>query len=101
MWICLNKAFYSVVQDKNEPSRLLVRARRAQDISKCFPDAKVIANVGTDYKYRAFVSREDVAKAITNEIMNIDYSNFKSSVKNVDLHNAYMRVWHVMNEIQE
>lgn len=101
MWICLNKAFYSIIQDKSEPTKLLVRARRSQDISRCFPGAKIIANAGTDYKYRATIARENVVRAIANEILGINYTNFKSSVKDVDLHNAYMQVWHVMNQIQK
>ncbi len=102
MWICLNKAFYSIVQDKMNPARLLVRARRKNDIPKCFPNAQVIADAGTDYKYRAFIPREQVAEAITKEILGISYSNFKRTTElDSELHSAYLNIWRIMFKLQE
>jgi hypothetical protein len=70
MWLCLNKGFYSIVHDKLDPTRtrLVVRARRKGDISKLFPDAEIIPDVGTDYKFRAFITRKDVADRFAKEI---------------------------------
>ena len=58
MWICFNDGFVSVVADKNNPDRLLVRARRKQDLlTACGKDVEVLKDAGTDYRWRTFVDR--------------------------------------------
>ncbi len=100
MWICMNDAFLSIVKDKHS-DRLLVRARRPHDITTVFPQAAVIADAGTDYKYRAFVGRDEVAKAIADRLTSIDYTNFKNSVHDHGLHESYARFWHIMYALQK
>jgi hypothetical protein len=58
-----------------------VRARIKSDIEQIFPAAKVEANKGADYKYRAKVSRAAVAKALHDPVMAIDSPNFKSTAQ--------------------
>jgi hypothetical protein len=41
MWIMTNNSYLSIVSKDCGPAELLVRARRAGDIEKLFPDAKV------------------------------------------------------------
>jgi hypothetical protein len=101
MWICLNDAFLSIVADRNDPERLLVRARRAGDIERVFPQAEVLVGVGTDYLYRALLPRSTVSEAITARIDSIDYPNFKNSVAERDRHDAYMQFWDVMYRYQQ
>ena len=79
---------------------LTVRARIKGDIENMFPDAKVEANKGTDYKYRAKVPREVVAKVVADQVMGLGYSNFKSTVKQNKRHEAYMDVWSAMCGVQ-
>ncbi len=81
MWIFTSKSFISVVQKPGDTDLLTVRARIKGDIEQIFPDAKVEANKGTDYKYRAKVPRAEVAQALQNQVMALNYSNFKSTVK--------------------
>lgn len=100
MWICLNKAFFSIVHKECQANELLVRARRPGDIEKVWPYAKVIKSPGTDYLFRAVLKRSEVMDAIANEIGGIDYGNFKDSVDDDKLHNAYGRVWGVMANLQ-
>lgn len=50
MWICLKNSFLSVVADRENKERLLVRARRTGQIERVFPAAKVLANAGKDLK---------------------------------------------------
>lgn len=101
MWICLNKAFLSIVQPPNDTKNLLVRARRKGDIEAAFPDAEVKRTPGRDYLYRALIKREEVARVIGEYVMNITASNFKDSVEDQKLHDAYMGVWHIMARLQE
>ena len=60
MWIFLSDTMLSVVEKPDDRKRgtLTVRARVAGDIEKVFPDAKVEADKGTDYRFRARIPRE-------------------------------------------
>lgn len=100
MWVCLNDAFLSIVHKDCKPDQLLVRARRPGDIERVFPGAKVRTSDVTDYRYRATVSRDDVAAALVNEVYGLSYGNFKDSVRENDLHHAYSQVWSVMYRMQ-
>jgi hypothetical protein len=102
MWVMLNDAFFSIVSKDCAPDELMVRARRPGDIEKVFPETagKVTEYTASDYHYRARVKRCDIARALAKEVASITYSNFKSSVKDYDLHNAYMRVWNAMADLQ-
>lgn len=103
MWICLNNAFLSIVTpSKDEPGsdELLVRARRPGDIEGVFPDAKVEKRPERDYLYRALVPREKVAMVLAAQVMGIDYNNFKDSVRDRKLHDAYASLWGIMARLQ-
>src|SRR5216683_7097861 len=52
MWIMTNDSYLSIVSKDCGPAELLVRARRAGDIEKVFPEAKVTRNTNSDYLYR-------------------------------------------------
>jgi hypothetical protein len=66
-----------------------------------FPDAVVRDEGGSDYRFRATIAREAVAKALFDSVMAIDYTNFKDSVKSRPLHDAYMGFWTIMHRLQE
>ena len=100
MWLCLNNAFLSIVDKDCAPDELLVRARRDGDIERVFPKAEVEVTLGNDYRCRARVKRADVAAAITQRVMSIDYGNFKGSTKDKPLHDAYMGVWSAIGKLQ-
>lgn len=94
MWICFNDGFVSVVADRNNPARLLVRARRKQDLlNVCGKDVEVLKDAGTDYRWRTFVDRKAFSALVAARIDNIGYTNFKNSVKDHDLHDMYMDFW--------
>jgi hypothetical protein len=100
MWIMLSDCFLSIVSKDCGPVELLVRARRAGDIEKVFPDAKVIKSTNTDYAFRAVLPRSAVKAAIASQIDNINYGNFKNSVEDTSLHAAYVGVWCAMAGLQ-
>ena len=104
MWICLNRAFLSIVEPERGTNgtspTLLVRARRPGDIESVFPGAKVEKRPERDYLFRALVPREAVAEAMANEVRGISYGNFKDSVRNNKLHDAYAAVWSIMARLQ-
>lgn len=101
MWVCLNDSFLSIVADRGNKNRLLVRARVAGHIEAVFPDADVFTDQGADYFYRAFIPREEVQDAMLTCIDRITYTNFKGSVTDRALHDAYMGFWQIMYKLQE
>src|SRR6266446_9194294 len=91
MWIVTNNSYLSIVHKAPcGPAELLVRARRAGDIEKVFPDAKVTRTTNRDYLYRAVLPRDVVKRAFAAMIDHIDYPNFKDSVEDSSLHAAYV-----------
>jgi hypothetical protein len=96
----LSDCFLSIVSKDCDPDELLVRARRKGDIEKVFPRATVKRDTTTDYLYRARIKRVDVAAAMAAEVEAINYGNFKESVTDKKLHNAYLLVWSVMASLQ-
>lgn len=100
MWVCLKNSFLSIVDKECKPGELLVRARRPGDIEAVFPAAVVKKSTTTDYAYRAVIKRVDVAEAMTAEVMGIRYPNFKNSVRDDALHNAYAAFWNVHARLQ-
>ena len=100
MWIFLPGSCLSVVQKPGDTDMLTVRARIHGDIEAVFPDAVVEADKGTDYKYRARVSRQAVAQVLHDQVMNLNWDNFKGAVKDRKRHDAYMNVWRAMYAVQ-
>ena len=100
MWIMLNDCFLSIVSKDCPRSSLLVRARRRGDIEKVFPDAAVKRSTTTDYLFRAVVPRDQVEAAMVGEVRRITYGNFKDSVTDKPLHDAYLRCWVAMSDLQ-
>jgi hypothetical protein len=103
IWIFTKDSYLSVVEDFNsrtEPRRLLVRARFANDIQKLFPSADA-SEIGGDYRYRASIPREEVARVISEQISNIKYSNFKNEVRENWRERVYLDVWWVSRRAQE
>lgn len=102
MWICFNDGFVSAVVSDTNPNNLIVRARRLEDLENVIGEGHVIyTNAGTDYKYRAEISKEDFAYIVAHEVENINYTNFKSSVKDIPLHNLYIRMWRLHRNYQK
>lgn len=101
MWIFLNDAFISAVQHRDDPNKLVVRARRREDLERTFPGAPISVSETSDYRYRVFVSKLQFAGVIAEKIAGINYPNFKNSVAEHDRHDHYARVWGVMHGFQE
>lgn len=113
MWICLNDAFLSIVDEKAAATRrtntapelndiLLVRARVKGDLERVFgPEVRVQRTPDRDYMYRTYVTRQELAHALMTEVLGIDYGNFKDSVLEDDRHGAYAAVWGIMYRFQE
>jgi hypothetical protein len=100
MWVVLNKAFLSIVADRDDPNRLLVRSRFRDDITAVFPDAKVTETPDADYRFRAFLPRDVVSSALAATVGKIDYPNFKGSVLQQWRHDVYLKIWRILYDAQ-
>lgn len=81
MWVYLTDALLSIVAHRDRPGHLLVRARFAGDIERIFPSAEVTETPDADYRFRATIPRADVAKAVADAAMAINYPNFKATLR--------------------
>ena len=88
------------IYDEDE---LLVRARVEGDIERVFSNAEVFEDEGSDYKYRSYLNKREVAKVIEWNVLDIDYGNFKNSVPSSDSkrRKVYDRVWSDLLRLQE
>jgi hypothetical protein len=100
MWLFSSTGFLSIVADRDNPDRLLVRARVAGHIESVFPDAKVVTDQTADYRFRSRLPRKQVANAIAASVRAIDYDNFKMSITDHRLHTAAIDVWILMRRLQ-
>jgi hypothetical protein len=102
MWLCFNDGFLSVVNDKKDPTKLVVRARRKQALlAVCGEDVEVSESAGSDYRWRTFVDRKSFSELVATRIEKIDYSNFKNSVIDDDLHELYIEFWSLHRRYQQ
>jgi len=104
MWLFLKNSFLSIVDPGDQGPKtgdyLLVRARVKGDIERIFPRARVQETLCRDYRFRAYIQRSIVAKAISNEVIANKATNFKDSVDSNCRHAAYAGVWRTMWSFQ-
>ena len=100
MWIFTNQGFISIVQHRDNPGLMIVRARRYEHLQALLPDAEVLRLDRADYRYRTFVSRIELETNMLDWVQAVDYDNFKSSIADHEYHDAAMGVWNVMYRLQ-
>jgi hypothetical protein len=84
MWIFTQRGFLSIVRHAEKENVLTVRSRFKGHIETIFPGAIVQEGAGTDYEYRSELPAKEVSEAIARMIEEIEYSNFKDSLKEGD-----------------
>ena len=110
MWLITTFGYFSVVQKNADRSAGLVtvRARIRKDLDRLrdryLPSmGEVDEGGGKDYPYRVKVSREAMAGAFYEAIMDLDYSNFKAATAaelGFKREDAYMQVWLELRKLQ-
>ena len=93
MWICMDNTFVSAVQDRGDPSRLVVRARSKEHLARLSPSKAVAITPEADYAARVFATKAEFAAVVTERIRAISYPNFKNSVRDHRLHQLYSEFW--------
>lgn len=119
MWLFTTRGFLSIVENKDDPDLLHVRARCKEDIEKF---AELVKGIGPfndplhpaeniqierteygDYLYRFDAPRDAVVAAVNSLVHEINYTNFKASTEDhsKEREKAYFKVWAAMQELQE
>lgn len=103
MWVAMNDSFVSIVQDNTDPKSVVVRARVEEDLENLFPEhsAEIIETDDSDYRFRLFLDKIYVADRIKERVLDIDYFNFKDSVKQSWRKIAYLKIWQVLYDVQQ
>ena len=106
MWLITTRGFYSVVEHRDDPDLLLVRARTREDLEALrdvLPDLDVFSDPSADYRWRALVPRGAWQRAVAQLVAEIDYGNFKSGVAQRAGHERaalYADVWATLLRLQ-
>ena len=107
MWVYLNNAFLSIVQHRDDPGALLVRARRHDDLFRFLSgnDAGIGIEIErtpeADYPYRARVPRLTLGHLLADQALRIDYDNFKASLRSPLRAAAYTEAYHATETLDE
>lgn len=83
MWIFTKDGFFSAVEDRKDPLRVIVRARDKRDIVRLAERIGVKAyksGENSDYEYRLWASKLRWAEYLSMSAARIDYSNFKDAM---------------------
>lgn len=108
MWIVTDKGFFSFVVDNKDPNYLWLRARVREDLARNFPDAEIIEKPGSDYVFRAKVTKTEAAARMAQMIMEADITGHFKDVairrSAVPTHgsrsSAYYAFWNAMAALQ-
>ena len=80
MWLFTQNSFISVVQHRQQPHDVLVRARVKSHLARLFPQKQIQEDAEADYRYRLIVPKIEFAKVVSEYIMqSLDYDNFKAA----------------------
>ena len=107
MWVFNKDGFFSVVQHRDDPDSVVVRARVREDLMRACERMGVNGCERTlrnaDYGFRVTVPRAVwVAYMRFTATDLLDYMNFKAAVHGEpDRDKALLRVWQAMSDLQE
>jgi hypothetical protein len=98
MWLFTLNSFVSVVRHREEPDKLLVRARRREDLVELLGQkwSKSIFEDGcADYRFRVIMPETDFQEIVSKYIHEkLTYDNFKAAQKpNNKFLNFLHKIW--------
>jgi hypothetical protein len=112
MWIFTIDGFYSVVQHRDHPEEMVVRARVEADLERMLTRLRHRTFETTipiehtpegDYAYRCFLTKNEWALYLSRAVEATDYPNFKDEVAKRlghDRADVYLDVWLTMMALQ-
>ena len=106
MWVTTTQGFYSAVAHRDDPERVIVRARTREDIEALrsqIPDLDPFEDPSADYRHRAIVTKAEWVVALAELASEIDYDNFKNAVARTqgpERAHVYAGVWSELLRLQ-
>ena len=106
MWVFTQDGFISAVDNKQVPGKLSVRARdkRSLELLSQTTGETIVKSKGTDYPYRIYVTRQQFADFLVDNVTTLDYPNFKNRVydnRGRDFAHACGKVWSAMIDVTD
>jgi|TARA_R110002020_G_scaffold197254_1_gene398325 hypothetical protein len=96
MWLFLSNGVLSVVNHRDLEDTVLVRARVREHISYYFGNEGIYVDMEADYPYRYNLEKEGFKEFLAEYVDEMEYDNFKNSVRSSAMKGACMRVWTVI-----
>jgi len=87
MWLFTKNSFISVVQHRERPDDVLVRARVKDHLTRLFPEkaTQIQRDDDADYRWRLLIPKQELADRISGYILqDLDYDNFKAAQETDD-----------------
>lgn len=103
MWLFTVEGFLSVVEHRQDPNLLMVRARNRsalEPIARRF-GAEIAVTPKADYPCRLVITRAQMSEHLKTAVQHIDYANFKNAAHVLgdrQYDRALMQVWSAMYE---
>lgn len=86
MWLITQHGFYSIVRDRDNASRYLVRARVSKDLqnlkSLAGLEAEIRSTPGREYPFRLLVDERELPRVMNALGNTIDYPSFSARIAN-------------------
>lgn len=94
MWVFTNHGFFSIVKIIDaSPDAFYIRARRKEHLETYFNGKAIIKSDGSDYRYRIILTRKELFNFYAALPVDIDYTNFKDSIKDPVLQVFASKIW--------
>lgn len=116
MWVIGTFGAVSMVSFAGEPDKMLVRARRQEDLAGFLelvdwwgigsdpwedPDTRgKVIPAGADYPFRVKITKAQAGSALLNAALQVTYHNFKAQITDAERHAAYLKVWQALQELE-
>jgi hypothetical protein len=102
MWIFTSRGMLSIVEHRDDPDTILVRARTHEHLAAFIDTRDIFTDDSADYKHRALIPREQLESLMLSLADEVDYDNFKKSILNREQRYsaACHEVWATMNTLQ-
>lgn len=105
MWIFTSSGFISAVRNPNDRT-IVVRSRDKASLTPISKATKadIRKTPLADYPYRLEIGHDQFAEWVKNQVLNINYKNFKSEVALTNgrgFATALTKVWSTMHEIED
>jgi UDP-3-O-acyl-N-acetylglucosamine deacetylase len=103
MWVFTTSGFVSAVY---KDGALQVRARDRRSLTPLAKQtgAEIIATPLADYPYRIAITNEQFSKWLSQQVMSVNYKNFKSEIadtRGYGFAKPLNQVWSVMHEVED